>query len=99
MIRVKEGLEFCKAVKEIDIKLLAAEAADILKKHNNWLETRENKITPLERFIIGLAYYEFYNSDNDNSDNAYSNSIVKQTNFCKQIGINSYDFQLMVQEL
>lgn len=91
LISVENGLRLCNEILEAGgTELLAVEAAEILNKH------RDNvPLSTKERFIIGLAYSEFYT--NETTDSAYCRAVEKRDAFCKQLGIDSWEFTQKVE--
>jgi hypothetical protein len=90
-ISVKEGLEFCKEIKDLD--LLPVAIADAYNKHWN-----NEKISPLERFLCGLAYSEFY--ADEPTDAGYCRASDKRNGYLKKIGIeNSWELIQKVEKL
>lgn len=93
IISVENGLRLCKEILTAGgIELLAVEAAEIYNKHWNGIP-----LSTKERFIIGLAYSEFYT--NETTDNAYVRASIKCEAFCKQLGIKNYNFTKEVEKL
>ena len=86
MISVESGLRICEEILATGgVELLAVEGAEILNKHKDNIP-----LSTKERFIIGLAYSEFYATETN--DSGYWRASIKCQAFCKKLGINSYEF-------
>lgn len=93
MISVENGLRICEEILATgDIELLAVEGAEILNKHNQNIP-----LSTKETFIIGLAYSEFYATENN--DSGYWRASIKRNNFCKKLGIDGFEFTQKVESL
>lgn len=93
MISVENGIKLAKDILEFgNLELLAVEAADILTRYNNNIP-----LSTKERFIIGLAYSEFYTEDT--SDAGYYRAEIKRQNFLKALGINGFEFVQKLESL
>lgn len=93
MISAENGLRLCKELLEAGgLELLAVEGAEILNKHKNNIP-----LSTKETFIVGLAYSEFYAADT--TETGYWRASIKCHSFCKQLGIDNYEFQKKLESL
>lgn len=94
-ITVKKGLEFAKKLAGYSIDLLASEIAEILMKHKN-----NKRLTSEEKFLAGLAYSEFFISDDEvTNDATYFRAEVRRKYFLDVLGINEYELVKRVEEM
>jgi len=89
MMNVDEGLRYCMEIKDLD--LLHVAIADALDKH-----TDGEKITQMERFILGLAYSEFYASGS--SDGDYCRASDKRAGFLKKLNLDGWELVQKVEQ-
>lgn len=93
MISAENGLRLCKEILAVGgLELLAVEAAEILNKHKNNIP-----LSTKERFIIGLAYSEFYATET--TETGYWRAAIKRSSFCQQLRIDGYEFQKKLESL
>ncbi len=69
-----------------DIKSLAIEIADLLKKHQ---DPNQQKLKEDEKFLVGLMYSEFY--ADGSSDEEYIKASHKRNKFLKMLNIDAME--------
>lgn len=81
-----------KQLQNQSINTLACAIVDHVKKYNH-----TDKLNTKERFIVGLAYSEFYSDTNDENDLYFAE--CKRQGFLKALGINGQELVKEVESI
>lgn len=91
-MNIEDCIRVCGALKRFDVRALALRVGEAYEKHMN-----EEKLTKIDRFVLGLRYYEFFATKTD--DNGYTIACNKQQLMLEKLGLEPKTWFAIVKEM
>lgn len=88
---IDDCIKACSYIKDFDIRALAHRIGDAYEKHEQGV-----KLDKLDKFVLGLRYYEFYATKDTND--GYERAYKKQQLMLEKLKLDRNSFYRIVEE-
>lgn len=88
---IEDCIKACSYIKDFDIRALAHRVGDAYEKHEQGI-----KLDKLDKFVLGLRYYEFYATKDTNYE--YERAYKKQQLMLDKLKLDRNSFYRIVEE-